>query len=147
MNDATATTEATEVKKVAIRPDISKMVKTKSGSYHKDDFIGHALDGLTLAQVKEIAEHVGLDPAKYVHLNNGQQRMTLGSQLRKVTATGADEAKETAAATLRGDIESMAKEFRFVNEDNIQAAAEQKAIDKAKAAKAKEDKEASKKAA
>ena len=147
MNDATATTEATEVKKVAIRPDISKMVKTKSGSYHKDDFIGHALDGLTLAQVKQIAGEVGLDPAKYGHLNNGQQRMTLGSQLRKITAEGADEAKETAAATIRGDIESMAKEFRFVNEDNIEAAAEQKAIDKAKAAKAKEDKEASKKAA
>jgi len=145
MNDVT--TEATEVKKVAIRPDISKMVKTKSGSYHKDDFIGHALDGLTLAQVKQIAGEVGLDPAKYAHLNNGQQRMTLGSQLRKITAEGADEAKETAAAELRGTIESMADEFRFANEDEIKAAAEQKAIDKAKAAKAKEDKEASKKAA
>ena len=147
MNDATATTEATEVKKVAIRPDISKMVKTKSGSYHKDDFIGHALDGLTLDQVKEIASGVDLDPSKYAHLNNGQQRMTLGSSLRKMTADGADEAKEAVAAKVRANITAFADDYRFANEDAKKAAAEQKAIDKAKAAKAKEDKEASKKAA
>ena len=144
MNDATATAE---VKKPTIRPDISKMVKTKSGSYHKDDFIGHALDGLTLDQVKEIASGVGLDPSKYAHLNNGQQRMTLGSSLRKMTADGADEAKEAAAAKVRADITAFADDYRFANEDAKKAVVEQKAIEKAKTAKTKEDKAASKKAA
>ena len=40
--------------KAKIRPNISDMVKTAGGSFHKDDFIGNALAGLTLAQVIHI---------------------------------------------------------------------------------------------
>ena len=62
----------TAAKKTTIRPNIANMVKTAGGSYHKDDFVGNALAGLTLDQVKNISSEIGLDPSKYEHLNNGQ---------------------------------------------------------------------------
>ena len=71
--------------KAKIRPNISDMVKTAGGSFHKDDFIGNALAGLALAQVIHIAQECGIVAVKYNHLNNGQIRMTLGGVLRKLT--------------------------------------------------------------
>jgi hypothetical protein len=126
--------EATETvtKKTTIRPNIANMVKTPGGSYHKDDFVGNALAGLTLDQVKNIASEIGLDPSKYEHLNNGQQRMTLGSQIRK------------AAAENEALITNMSDEYREGNLIAAQEAAEAKAAAKAaaKPKKAKKVKEA-----
>ena len=70
--------------KAKIRPNIANMVKTPGGSFHKDDFIGNSLAGLSLAQVIHIAQECGISTVKYGHLNNGQIRMTLGGILRKL---------------------------------------------------------------
>lgn len=140
MTEATATPT-----KTSIRPNIANMVKTKGGSYHKDDFIGSVLAGLTVDQVKAVATECGLDVAKYSHLNPGQQRMTLGNSLRKLTnmvdengLEGAvlDKAVDAnlAAEKARDQIEELAAEMKEANE----AAAAEKAAAKeqAKAEKA-----------
>ena len=118
---------ATEVKaKVVIRPDTSKMVKTKGGSFHTDDFIGNALAGLTVDQVIVIGTEMGIDASKYTHLNRGQQRMTIGTALRKLAKNG--EGDDAAK------IENLADSFRADNEKAAEAKAAEKAA--AKAAKA-----------
>lgn len=114
--------ETVAVRKVTIRPDTSKMVKSASGSFHKDDLIGNELAGLSLDQVKQIAGEVGIDHSKWSHLNNGQQRMIIGSTLRKINAS-----EDIAQIT------SMAGMFREENE----AAAAEKAAEKAAALNAK----------
>ena len=117
----------TEAKKAIIRPNIANMVKTAGGSYHKDDFVGNALAGLTLDQVKNISSEIGLDPSKYEHLNNGQQRMTLGSQIRK----------HAADEEIQNVITNMSTEYREVNLAAAQEAAEAKEAAKAEKAAAK----------
>lgn len=124
-----------ESKKIVIRPDITKMVKTKSGSYHKDDFIGNELTGLSLDQVKEIASAISVDTNKWSHLNNGQQRMTIGGVLRKLT-TGETQEVEDARET----VADMAATFRAENEENAVAIAAEKAAAKAEKAAAAGDK-------
>lgn len=121
-----AQTETTEVKKTTIRPNVENMVKTAKGSYHKDDLIGHALNGLTLDQVKVVATELGLDANKYGHLNVGQQRMNLGNGLRRLSAN--EEAAEKIR-TLTGPMQ----------EANAEAAAQAAAE---KAAKPKKEKKA-----
>lgn len=130
--------------KAKIRPNIENMVKTAGGSFHKDDFIGNALAGLTLAQVIHIAQECGIVTVKYNHLNNGQIRMTLGGVLRKLTklpevpeGTDYTEAqKEVAdkANAVRDQITTLAGDFRDANEaaDAAQIAEKEAAI-KAKA--------------
>ena len=129
-----AQAETTEVKKTTIRPDVTKMVKTAKGSFHKDDLIGHALNGLSLDQVKVVATELGLDANKYDHLNVGQQRMNLGNSLRRLSAN--PEAAEKITA-LTGPMQ----------EANAEAAAKavaEKAAAKAAKAAEKAEKESAK---
>jgi hypothetical protein len=140
MTEATATPT-----KATIRPNIANMVKSAGGSYHKDDFIGTTLAGLTVDQVKVIAVECGLNTDKYAHLNPGQIRMTLGNSLRKLTnmvdengleGAALDKAVDAnlAAEKARDQIEELAAEMKEANE----AAAAEKAAAKeqAKAEKA-----------
>ena len=143
--------EAQATSKTVIRPNIANMVKTPGGSYHKDDFIGSVLAGLSVDQVKEIASCAGLDVAKYEHLNPGQQRMTLGNKLRKLTSFVPEDnltgpaldtaiAANKAAEELRDTIEELAADAR---ESNAAAKAEVAAVkerEKAEKAAAKEAK-------
>lgn len=138
----------TEVKKTTIRPNITNMTKTPGGSYHKPDFIGDALAGLTVAQVLAIAVVVGLNADKYSHLNPGQQRMTLGNSLRKLTnivevpeVDGKPDQKvcdkNEAAAAVRDSITDLADKYRAENAAAKEAAAKAKADAKAEKAAAK----------
>lgn len=140
-------TEATAAPaKTTIRPNIANMVKTKGGSYHKDDFIGTTLAGCSVDQVKVIAVEVGVEVGKYAHLNPGQIRMTLGNTLRKLTnmvdeaglegpALDKAVADNLKAEGIRDKIEDLASGFK--------ANAEKAAADKAAA---KEAEKAAKKA-
>jgi uncharacterized protein YbaP (TraB family) len=112
--------------KTTIRPNIANMVKTAGGSYHKDDFIGTTLNGLTVAQVNEAAMEAGIDPIKYAHLNPGQQRMAIGNRLRALTkmvdetglegaALDAAIASNKAAEDLRDTLEEFAGTCREEN--------------------------------
>jgi len=140
--------------KTTIRPNIKNMIKTPGGSFHKDDTIGNALDGLTLEQVKHIATETGIDVGKYAHLNNGQQRMTIGGILRKLVkvpevAEGVEatdkqkEALETATAVL-SQINTLASDFRDANKAAADAAAAEKEAAKAEKEAAKAEKDAAK---
>jgi len=151
-------TEATATPRTTIRPNIANMVKTAGGSYHKDDFIGTTLAGCTVEQVKLIATECGLDVRKYEHLNPGQQRMTLGNSLRKLTNM-VDEAglegpaldkaieanKEAEAA--RDQIEDLAQTMKAGADEAKAKAAAAKEAAKAEKAAAKEAEKAAKAAA
>ena len=134
MNEAV---ETAEVKKTTIRPDVSKMVKTSKGSYHKDDLIGHALNGLTLDQVKVVAVELGLDADKYGHLNVGQQRMNLGNALRRLSANEEAAAKISALTGPMQEANVAAKEAEAAEKAAAKEAkkAEKEAAKEAKAAK------------
>ena len=128
--------------KAKIRPNISNMIKTPDGSFHKDDFIGNVLAGLTLAQVIHIARECGIDTTKYGHLNNGQIRMTLGGVLRKLTKlpefgfdrTADQMDSDDKAAAVRAQITTLAGDFRDANKAADAARiAEKEAAIKAKA--------------
>lgn len=83
--------------KTKIKPDTSKWAST-DGKKHTDDFVGHALAGLTLEQVKDVAGKLGFEGDKYDHLNVGQQRMNLGNRLRAaVKDTGKEGSGHEAA--------------------------------------------------
>lgn len=132
--------------KAKIRPNIANMIKTPGGSFHKDDFIGNSLAGLSLAQVIHVAQECGVDTGKYSHLNNGQIRMTLGGILRKLVKlpdvpegtdytdyTDYTEAADKANA-VRGQITTLAGDFRDANKAADAARiAEKEAAIKAKA--------------
>lgn len=123
--------------KTSIRPDVSKMIKTANGSYHKDDALGHALAGLTVDQVKTIGTDLGVEVGKYAHLNPGQQRMNIGNALRRISAD--PEALEK--------IVNLAGTFKEGNAAKAEAEAAEKAAAKAakaaeKAAKPKKEKKA-----
>ena len=134
----------TEVQKTTIRPNIANMTKTPGGSYHKPDFVGYTLAGLSVAQVVSVASEVGVAADKYSRLNPGQQRMTLGNTLRKLTniaevplIDGKPDQKTVdkneEAYAIRTTVEDMADKFRAENA----AAKEAKAAEKAEAAAAK----------
>lgn len=143
------------VVKTAIRPNIANMVKTKGGSYHKDDFVGVTLAGLSVAQVLAIGSARGIDVTKYAHLNPGQQRMTVGNKLRAMTAIkevpeidgkpdqNICDANEKTAA-VRDAIEDMAAEMKEANAAEAQAKADAKAKAAAEKAAAKAKVEAPK---
>jgi len=134
--------------KTTIRPNIANMTKTVGGSYHKPDFIGDTLAGITVAQVLLVAIAVGLDADKYKHLNPGQQRMTLGNSLRKMTnvlevpeVDGKPDQKvvdkNEEIFAIREKIEEMADDFRAANDDAKKAKADEKAAIAAEKAAAK----------
>ena len=87
-----ATETATKPRGAYIRPNTSGMEKTTKG-LHIPDFIGKALDGFNIHQVRSVATYVGIDVYKYAHLNVGHQRMTIGNRLRGL-AKKSEEAKE-----------------------------------------------------
>ncbi len=73
--------------KTTIRPDTSKYQagrsSTGSKTMNNGDEVAQALDGLTLDEVKEVAEAMGVENVdKYDHLNIGQRRMSLGNRIR-----------------------------------------------------------------
>ena len=149
--------EATAVSKTTIRPNIANMVKTKGGSYHKDDFIGSTLAGLTVDQVKVVAVECGLDVGKYAHLNPGQQRMTLGNQLRARCADVSEDGLEgpaldkaiaanIAAEKVRDTIEGLAAGMKEANANDAANKAAEKEAAKAEKAAAAAEKKAAKKA-
>ena len=137
-------TEATvHPEKTSIRPKVEGMVKTKGGSYHKDDFLGNALSGVTVEQVKLIAAEMGVDTSKYDHLNPGQQRMNIGNRLRALTThkESHDEAKMAEIDANRDLLTRMADGFAETNEATRAAEAAAKEEAKAAAAAAKPKKE------
>lgn len=114
--------------KTTITPNTEGMIKTKGGSFHKDDFVGSELAGLTIEQVKFIAFELGIDANKYNHLNVGQQRMNLGNRLRSMTAEKdghSDEVKGLVAGT-RETMALIAVGFRDTNEAAAHVAAANK---------------------
>ena len=137
--------------KTVIRPNTKNMIKTAGGGFHKDDFIGNALAGLSLAQVVHIAQECGVDTGKYSHLNNGQIRMTLGGILRKLVKLpevpeGTDyteEQKEAAdkANAVRDQITVLADDFRNANKAADADAKAKKEAAKAEKAAAKAETE------
>ena len=129
--------------KTSIRPNVEGMVKTKSGSYHKDDFLGHALDGVTVEQVKQIAVEMGIDTGKYDRLNPGQQRMNIGNRLRAMTTHKEGESEEKMAEidANRDLLTRMADGFAVTNAAAKAAEATAKEEAKAAAAAAKPKKE------
>jgi hypothetical protein len=139
--------------KARIRPNVANMVKSSGGSFHKDDFIGNALAGLNLEQVKTIAADLGLDPSKYSHLNNGQQRMALGNSLRKMAGAlepsgwPADGGLKDEFVMARDRIEAAASSFREQNAADKAANDQLKANAKAEKAAAKAAKTSKKKVA
>ena len=148
--------EATATKTV-IRPNIANMVKTKGGSFHKDDFIGTTLAGLTVDQVKVVAVEVGLDTDKYSHLNPGQIRMTLGNKLRALCADVSEDGLEGPALdkaiaankeseSVRDKIEDLAAGMKEANAAAAAAKAAEKEAAKAEKATAAAEKKATKKA-
>lgn len=151
-------TEATAAPaKATIRPNIANMVKTKGGSYHKDDFIGTTLAGLTVDQVKVVAVEMGIDVEKYAHLNPGQIRMTLGNKLRAICADVSKEGLEgkalddaiaanAASEEARDAVENLASAMKNDNEAAKIAADAEKAAAKAEKAAAKKAEKAAKKA-
>lgn len=151
-------TEATAAPaKATIRPNIANMVKTKGGSYHKDDFIGTTLAGLTVDQVKVVAVEMGIDVEKYAHLNPGQIRMTLGNKLRAICADVSKEGLEgkalddaiaanVASEEARDAVENLASAMKNDNEAAKIAADAEKAAAKAEKAAAKKAEKAAKKA-
>lgn len=88
MNDQTqvAATEAAEEQKTRIRPDLNRYVRDKSGrgkrTHRTDDFVARSLAGKELDVIKQGASLLGIDHAKWEHLNPGQQRMLIGNALR-----------------------------------------------------------------
>jgi Ser-tRNA(Ala) deacylase AlaX len=125
------------------------MVKTAGGSYHKDDFIGTTLAGLTVDQVRVIAVECGLDTDKYAHLNPGQIRMTLGNSLRKMTNMTDENGLEGAALdkAIKANVEAEAARDQIEELANDMKEANAKAKADAVAAKEAEKAEKAEKAA
>ena len=111
-------TEKTVAEKITISPNVKGMVKTKGGGFHKDDFVGSELAGLSIDQVKFIADELGIDANKYDHLNVGQQRMNIGNRLRGLTARNEGQNDEVKAYVkeARETISLIALGFRETNE-------------------------------
>lgn len=135
--ETTETTETTDVAKTTIRPDTSKMVKTANGSFHKDDFIGNKLAGLSVAQVLAIGAELGVDTGKYAHLNPGQQRMNVGNALRRMSANPEAAEKIATIADPMHEANAAAKAEAEAAKAEAKAAKEA-----AKAAKPKKEKKA-----
>lgn len=106
-------TDEIEVKKTQIKPDLSKYVKGANGSFRSQDAVAEKLDGLHLEEVYSLASSelgVPVDElkAKYGHLNNGLQRMSLGGRIRGL-ATKAATAARKAEAKAAKEAEKAAK--------------------------------------
>lgn len=90
-----------EIKKVEIKPDLTKYVKGKNGTFRSQDDVAEKLDGLHLEEVYGlVAGELGVPVSelkdKYGHLNNGLQRMSLGGRLRGIARKAETAAKREA---------------------------------------------------
>lgn len=90
-----------EIKKVQIKPDLTKYVKGTNGTFRSQDEVAEKLDGLHLEEVYslvagELNVPVSELKDKYGHLNNGLQRMSLGGRLRGVARKAETAAKKAA---------------------------------------------------
>lgn len=108
MNDQTqAAPEATEVQKTVIRPDLKRYVRAKSGNgkrtHRTDDFVARSLDGKTVQEVLEGGAKLGIDVAKWGHLNPGQQRMLVGNALRHLLVAKKDPLTEEQITAVFGE--------------------------------------------
>lgn len=137
-NTEQAAVEQTSTKTV-IRPNLNNYVRAKSGSgkrtHRIDDLVARTLDGKTVEQVVEGGTKLGINTAKWLHLNPGQQRMLVGNALRHAM----NDTKEPLTA------EKLASVFgEPAAPYDAEAAAAAKAAADAEKARKKAEKEAAK---
>lgn len=142
MTDQTPTTEYAPAKTI-IRPNIKNYVRAKSGTgkrtHRIDDFTARSLDGKTVEQVLKGGAKLGVDVAKWSHLNPGQQRMLVGNAIRNLLNSKKDPIEEEAVTAVFGepaapyDAEAVAAAKAAAEE---QRAAKKAAKEAEKAAKA-----------
>lgn len=145
--------------KTRINLATTQMVRVKSASggisYHCGDRVATALSGLSLAHVKDIASHVGIDTTKYDHLNPGQQRMNLSNLLRSMERKQPEMMPEfTAKVNQIREVHAVEiEQAQIAKQADADAKAQAKAeaaakkiADKAEAAAAKEEAKAAKQA-
>lgn len=105
MNDQTV--EAAAPAKTVIRPDLNRYVRAKSGNgkrtHRIDDFTARSLDGKTVEQVLEGGAKLGINTAKWSHLNPGQQRMLVGNAIRNLLNAKKDPIEEAAVTAVFGE--------------------------------------------
>lgn len=112
-----------------ITPKTKDMHKgvTASGavSLNCGDLVAQTLEGWPLDNVKDFADHIGINANKYDHLNPGQQRMILGSMIRK-KVRDQDKAHEQDSNATPGDAWLQAEAADFApppKEDEAEEAA------------------------
>lgn len=113
-NDAdTAQTNAAEnaaaaaPAKTVIRPDLNRYVRAKSGNgkrtHRIDDFTARSLNGKTVQEVVDGGAKLGIDTAKWAHLNPGQQRMLVGNAIRHLLTQAKDPITEASVTEVFGE--------------------------------------------
>lgn len=108
MNDQTQAVEAAEeAVKTVIRPDLKRYIRDKSGkgkrTHRTDDFVARTLAGKEIDAVLQGATLLGIDHAKWAHLNVGQQRMLVGNALRHLLADAKNPLTEQAVTDVYGE--------------------------------------------
>jgi len=101
--------------KVVIKPDTSNYTDTRSSagskSQHNGSPVAIALAGMTVDEVKDVADTLGLeDLDRYKHLNAGQQRMNLGNRIRgRIKAIDVENAKQVTESKAEGATKAQVK--------------------------------------
>ncbi len=75
----------------------SKKYEKVGGSISCGDEVATALAGVDHAALFEFADSVGVETAKYDHLNAGQKRMNVGNRLRNLVKKGEVTVEQLAA--------------------------------------------------
>lgn len=129
--------------KTVIRPDLNRYVRAKSGNgkrtHRIDDLVARSLDGKTVEQVVEGGAKLGVDTAKWAHLNPGQQRMLVGNKLRHLMADTKEPLTAEKLAEVFGepaapyDAEAAAAAAAKAAEEKAAKKAEKEAAKQAKA--------------
>lgn len=144
----TQTTEAAAPAKTVIRPDLNRYVRAKSGNgkrtHRIDDFTARSLNGKTVEEVVAGGAKLGIDTAKWAHLNPGQQRMLVGNAIRHLLIAKKDPITEDQVSEVFGepaapyDAEAAAAAAQAAADEKAakKAAKEQAAADAAEKAKA-----------
>lgn len=102
-----AVTEAAAPAKTVIRPDLNRYVRAKSGNgkrtHRIDDFTARSLNGKTVDEVVAGGAKLGIDTAKWAHLNPGQQRMLVGNAIRHLLIAKKDPITEGQVSEVFGE--------------------------------------------
>lgn len=102
-----AVTEAAAPAKTVIRPDLNRYVRAKSGNgkrtHRIDDFTARSLNGKTVDEVVAGGAKLGIDTAKWAHLNPGQQRMLVGNAIRHLLIAKKDPITEDQVSEVFGE--------------------------------------------